>query len=473
MSSPYQPMSQQEVQMELKKVNPNLSENKIILLTVLNAVYPVNVELVHKICKPISEPVRIVIFQKYFLQVLVEFESIETATKAKSELHSCDIYPGSCTIKAEFAKADKLNVKRNDSMTWDFTVNQTFKAEEELGGDTHRKVLISQPPPVETSRTAMFDNPLTPKSSGMGSTGLGNSGGAGFGSSVNQTYMNYMQSMNNSGGARGNNFDWGGGYQGGGSESGGNYSENGSGYHGGSSSSFRGGSGYQGRSSSGYQSGVGGGEFSSGTVSVVMLYGLDDKFNCMGVFNLFCLYGNVLKVSFMRNKPGCAIVEMSDPTSVDRVLNNLNGAIIFGTKISIERSRKPYVEEIRKPHELYDGSPSYVNFSGSNNHRFDSEEKAMKNRIVSPTNVLHFYNVPQMSDDELTAIFSKVGGPCPHSIKWFDAKASARTMTGLLKFDDEMEACEALVLANHAPAVKPGHGSIHDMKLCFSKTRGS
>ena len=180
-----------------------------------------------------------------------------------------------------------------------------------------------------------------------------------------------------------------------------------------------------------------------------------------------------MKVSFMRNKPGCAIVEMSDPCSADRVLENLRGTVIFGNKLSIERSRKPYVEEIRKPHELYDGSPSYVNFSGSSNHRFDTEEKAMKNRIVSPTNILHFYNVPQMSDDELTAIFAKVGGPCPHSIKWFDAKATAKTMTGLLKFDDETEACEAIVLANHVPAVKPGHGSIHDMKLCFSKTRDS
>ena len=238
MFSPYQSMSQQEVQMELKKINPNLSENKIILLTVLNAVYPVNVELVHKICKPISDPVRIVIFHKYFLQVLIEFDSIETAKKAKSELHSCDIYPGSCTIKAEFAKADRLNVKRNDSMSWDFTLNQTFKADEELGGVNQRKVLISQPPPVEAPRSTLFENPLASKPTGMGSGGSGTGSGAGFGSSVNQSYLNYMQSMNNSGGGGVNNFEWGGGYQGGGSNGNGGGYPGGSGFSGVSSSSY-------------------------------------------------------------------------------------------------------------------------------------------------------------------------------------------------------------------------------------------
>ena len=65
---------------------------------------------------------------------MVEFEDIQTATAAKTELHGCDIYAGSCTLKVEFATTDRLNVKRNDDMTWDFTdecvLRQGFGQEE-------------------------------------------------------------------------------------------------------------------------------------------------------------------------------------------------------------------------------------------------------------------------------------------------------------------------------------------------------
>ena len=68
------------------------------------------------------------------VQSMVEFEDIQTATAAKTELHGCDIYAGSCTLKVEFATTDRLNVKRNDDMTWDFTdecvLRQGFGQEE-------------------------------------------------------------------------------------------------------------------------------------------------------------------------------------------------------------------------------------------------------------------------------------------------------------------------------------------------------
>ena len=451
MYSPYQPMQPGQVQQELQRINPHLKENKIVLLTVLNAIYPVNVELVHKICRPIAEPLRIVIFQKIFLQVMIEFADVETATRVKDELHSCDIYPGSCTLKAEFAKAEKLNVKKNDSMTWDFTNKNSAPKEEVHGASSERKVLISQPPPLDgpaaaaPGRGALFQEPTAP--GGMGANGA--NANPNFGS-MNHSYMSYMGM---SGGGT-SSYGGAGGNQGGG----GGDSRSGGGSSGGGGSYDWGG---------GYQGGAGG--YQGGSVSVLMVYGMDDRFNCSGVFNLLCLYGNVLKVSFMRNKPGCAIVEMSDPCSADRVMQNLRNAVIFGKRLSIERSRKPFVEEIRNPHELYDGSPSFVNFSDSNNHRFDTAEKAMKNRIVAPSAVLHFFNVPKMTDDELSTLFEKAQAPCPSSIKWFEQKANAKTLTGLLRFDSIAEACEAMVLVNHA-ATNKGYGP-NQIKLCFSNSK--
>uniref|UniRef100_A0A2S2NCW6 Heterogeneous nuclear ribonucleoprotein L n=1 Tax=Schizaphis graminum TaxID=13262 RepID=A0A2S2NCW6_SCHGA len=46
---------------------------------------------------------------------------------------------------------------------------------------------------------------------------------------------------------------------------------------------------------------------------VLMVYGLDpDKANCNRLFNLFCLYGNVVKIKFLKSKEGCAMVQMDN-----------------------------------------------------------------------------------------------------------------------------------------------------------------
>ena len=115
-------MSPQQVEQELMRVDQNIRPNHIILLTVLNAHYPIDVNIINKVCSPMGKVLRIVVFKRgAIVQSMVEFEDIQVATQAKSNLHGCDIYSGSCTLKVEFAKTDRLNVKKNDEMTWDYT----------------------------------------------------------------------------------------------------------------------------------------------------------------------------------------------------------------------------------------------------------------------------------------------------------------------------------------------------------------
>lgn len=93
---------------------------------------------------------------------------------------------------------------------------------------------------------------------------------------------------------------------------------------------------------------------------VVMAYGLDTaKMNADRVFNIFCLYGNVERVSegalqfsdpvqslsdpvlfscqvkFMKSKPGAAMVEMGDCYAVDRAITHLNNNFLFGQKLNV------------------------------------------------------------------------------------------------------------------------------------------
>merc|ERR1719471_1489793 len=142
-------MSPQQVEQELMRVDPNIRPNHIILLTVLNAHYPIDVNIINKVCSPIGKVLRIVVFKRgAIVQSMVEFEDIQTATQAKSNLHGCDIYSGSCTLKVEFAKTDRLNVKKNDEMTWDFT--EEFSMGGGMGGmggrdNRDRPVLLQEP----------------------------------------------------------------------------------------------------------------------------------------------------------------------------------------------------------------------------------------------------------------------------------------------------------------------------------------
>ena len=72
--------------------------------------------------QPTGNVLRIVVFKgEAFVQALVEFDEVQTATYAKSQLHGCDVYFGCCTLKLEFAKIDRLNVLWNDDITWDYT----------------------------------------------------------------------------------------------------------------------------------------------------------------------------------------------------------------------------------------------------------------------------------------------------------------------------------------------------------------
>ncbi|CDR00000.1 unnamed protein product [Oncorhynchus mykiss] len=70
--------------------------------------------------------------------------------------------------------------------------------------------------------------------------------------------------------------------------------------------------------------------------SVAMVSGLHPaKMNCTRIFNLFCLYGNIEKVKFMKSVPGTALVEMGDEYAVDRSITHLNSIKVFSKRLNV------------------------------------------------------------------------------------------------------------------------------------------
>jgi heterogeneous nuclear ribonucleoprotein L len=99
--------------------------NHVLLFTIINPMYPITVDVLHTICQASGQVLRIVIFKKNGVQAMVEFDSVESAIRAKETLNGADIYSGCCTLKIDFAKPEKLNVHKNDSESWDYTVSMS------------------------------------------------------------------------------------------------------------------------------------------------------------------------------------------------------------------------------------------------------------------------------------------------------------------------------------------------------------
>ncbi|XP_036961879.1 heterogeneous nuclear ribonucleoprotein L-like isoform X4 [Acanthopagrus latus] len=202
--------------------------------------------------------------------------------------------------------------------------------------------------------------------------------------------------------------------------------------------------------------------------SVSMVSGLHPtKMNCSCIFNLFCLYGNVEKVKFMKSVPGTALVEMGDEYAVDRAVTHLNGIKVFGKKLNVCVSRQQSVIP-SQVFELPDGSSSYHDFSLTRNNRFSSAQSS-RNIIQPPAAVLHFYNAPPtLSQHQLLKLCTEHNVPAFTKFKVFDAKPGSKTLSGLLEFDSKTEAVETLTVLNHHQIRIPNSSNPFTLKLCFS-----
>uniref|UniRef100_A0A671WVQ6 Heteroous nuclear ribonucleoprotein L like n=1 Tax=Sparus aurata TaxID=8175 RepID=A0A671WVQ6_SPAAU len=198
--------------------------------------------------------------------------------------------------------------------------------------------------------------------------------------------------------------------------------------------------------------------------SVAMVSGLHpSKMNCTRIFNLFCLYGNIEKVKFMKSVPGTALVEMGDEYAVDRAITHLNSIKVFGKRLNVCVSKQHAVIP-SQVFELEDGSSSYKDFAMTRNNRFSSAGQASKNIIQPPSAVLHYYNLLcvfwQLCTEHDVPGFVK--------FKMFDAKPSSKTISGLLEFDSKTEAVEVLTVLNHYQIRIPNGSNPYTLKLCFS-----
>ncbi|XP_062134825.1 heterogeneous nuclear ribonucleoprotein L isoform X15 [Drosophila sulfurigaster albostrigata] len=394
---------------DLRRKRPETTRpNHILLFTIINPFYPITVDVLHKICNPHGQVLRIVIFKKNGVQAMVEFDSLDAATRARENLNGADIYAGCCTLKIDFAKPEKLNVYKNETDTsWDYTLSTG----EIQPTQPHNLVPFKEPPLLGPGTAfppfgAPEYHPTQPdnwKGAAIHPTGLMKEPtGVVAGRNAPVAFAQQGQAQG----------------------------------------------------------------------AVMMVYGMDhDTSNTDKLFNLVCLYGNVARIKFLKTKEGTAMVQMGDSVAVERCVQHLNNIPVgTGGKIQIAFSKQNFLSEVINPFLLPDHTPSFKEYTGSKNNRFLSPAQASKNRIQPPSKILHFFNTPPgLTEDQLIGIFNIKEVPAT-SVRLFPLKTE-RSSSGLIEFPNISQAVLAIMKCNHLPIEGKGTKFPFIMKLCFSSSK--
>ncbi|XP_041563356.1 heterogeneous nuclear ribonucleoprotein L isoform X13 [Drosophila gunungcola] len=398
---------------DLRRKRPETTRpNHILLFTIINPFYPITVDVLHKICHPHGQVLRIVIFKKNGVQAMVEFDNLDAATRARENLNGADIYAGCCTLKIDYAKPEKLNVYKNEPDTsWDYTLSTgEILPSKSLFSIPENVVMLESQPPLLGPGAAFPPfgapeyHPTTPenwKGAAIHPTGLMKEpAGVVPGRNAPVAFTPQGQAQG----------------------------------------------------------------------AVMMVYGLDhDTSNTDKLFNLVCLYGNVARIKFLKTKEGTAMVQMGDSVAVERCVQHLNNIPVgTGGKIQIAFSKQNFLSEVINPFLLPDHTPSFKEYTGSKNNRFLSPAQASKNRIQPPSKILHFFNTPPgLTEDQLIGIFNIKDVPAT-SVRLFPLKTE-RSSSGLIEFPNISQAVLAIMKCNHLPIEGTKFPFI--MKLCFSSSK--
>ncbi|XP_023244195.1 heterogeneous nuclear ribonucleoprotein L-like [Centruroides sculpturatus] len=529
--------------------------NHILLMTIQNPAYPITVDVIHTICNPSGKVHRIVIFKKNGVQAMVEFDSIESAKRAKESLNGADIYSGCCTLKIEYAKPTRLNVHKNDNESWDYTNPSLGGIDDHLchrwGSSKYSLHIVGHLywflsenmvqdfcafagasflcPTLFRMLNNAKDTPHHNKLAGVyripikdhrwdkdlayvGSTKKIVGGKISDRPALLQEPRGYGSPPYRDGAPRpgppaypDRDYD---GYGGRGPSHG--YGNGDYGPPPGPQSRYGGplpdrygryeSDMYDGRNE-GPPPGARGPLYGPGPSpggpggpqqgSVVMIYGLaPDKMNADRLFNLFCLYGNVVRVSIPCYSKQAFLNDVQQPFSLpdgtpsfkdfmgnrnNRFTNPESAELSYFSRFIIIKylyifsySKQAFLNDVQQPFSLPDGTPSFKDFMGNRNNRFTNPESAGKNRIQPPSKILHFFNAPYgIKEDELKKVFEEAEVKPPVSIKMFPSKTE-RSSSGLLEFEKLSEALEALVMCNHTPISNQGGKFPYILKLCFS-----
>ncbi|XP_057532048.1 polypyrimidine tract-binding protein homolog 3-like isoform X2 [Amaranthus tricolor] len=152
------------------------------------------------------------------------------------------------------------------------------------------------------------------------------------------------------------------------------------------------------------------------------------------LFNLFSLYGNIVRIKLLRNKPDHALVQMCDGFQAELVVYFLKGIQLFGKRLDVNFSRYPQITSGADTHEYLNSNLNRFNRNAAKNYRY----------CCSPTKMIHLSSIPQdITEEEIVSHLEEHGTIVSNKIFETNGKKQA-----LVLFENEEQATEALVCKN-------------------------
>ncbi|KAK3426187.1 polypyrimidine tract-binding protein homolog 3 [Eucalyptus grandis] len=174
-----------------------------------------------------------------------------------------------------------------------------------------------------------------------------------------------------------------------------------------------------------------------------------DKIDEDKLFNLFSLYGNIVRIKLLRNKPDHALVEMGDGFQAELAVHFLKGAALFGKRLEVNFSKHPSITQGADTHDYMNSNLNRFNRNAAKNYRY----------CCSPTKMIHLSSLPQEVTEEEIVKHLEEHGPIVNT-KVFEMNGKKQA---LVLFENEEQATEALV-CKHASSLA---GSI--IRISFSQ----
>ncbi|KAM9167411.1 polypyrimidine tract-binding protein 3 [Mergus octosetaceus] len=177
-----------------------------------------------------------------------------------------------------------------------------------------------------------------------------------------------------------------------------------------------------------------------------------------GLFILFGVYGDVLRVKIMFKKKENALVQMADANQAQLAISNLNGQRLYGKVLHATFSKHRFVQ---LPREGQEDQGLTKDYSNSPLHRFKKRGSKNFQNIFPPSATLHLSNIPpSVSVDDLKNLFAGTGSTVK-ALKLFQKDCKM----ALIQLGSVEEAVHALIaLHNH------DLGDNHYLRVSFSKS---
>ncbi|XP_068659433.1 polypyrimidine tract-binding protein homolog 3-like [Aristolochia californica] len=156
------------------------------------------------------------------------------------------------------------------------------------------------------------------------------------------------------------------------------------------------------------------------------------------LFNLFSIYGNIIRIKFLHSKPDHALIQMGDGFQAELAVHFLKGALLFGKRLEVNFSK----------HANINAAPDTHEYGGSNLNRFNRNAVKNYRYCCAPTKMIHLSTLPpEITEEEIVSHLEEHG--IIMNTKLFEVNGKKQA---LVLFESEEQATEALV-CKHASTI--------------------